>query len=333
MFEKYNLVHFEVTTPLIQGKTRYERNVKVSANDLDQAFPTPAELSQSMAGASYRITGSFDYLLPSIRKNAPDEFAGSQLVLQSFCVMNSAPDYYTRRTDYDSILFSYTYAGEGLLKYEGKMYIVTPGTGFVIDCRLPHEYRSNGEQWQHADIHLWGSQAELLYKCFQRTKTVSFTNSATAIDRQIEKILDSYTNPSELRNLFVGNALSDLLCSVLKKTGKDSSSTIPQTYRYLVRYMESHYMHAVSLDELAEKFHISKYHMSREFRKYIGYAPGEYLIMLRVQHATVLLAQSQLSIEAIAEHAGFSNMSNFIGQIKKRTGMTPSEFRRKCRGA
>lgn len=67
-------------------------------------------------------------------------------------------------------------------------------------------------------------------------------------------------------------------------------------------------------------------HLSREFRKYTDYAPGEYLIMLRIQHASILLAQSDLSIDNIAAQSGFANMSNVIGQIKKQTGMTPSEF-------
>ena len=124
--------------------------------------------------------------------------------------------------------------------------------------------------------------------------------------------------------LVIGNALSDLLCAVLKKAEKDGASTIPPAYRRLIRYMENNYMYKLSLDDLADQFHISKYHLSREFRKYTGYSPGEYLIMLRIQHASILLAQSELSVKTIAAQAGFSNMSNFIGQIKKRTGMTPS---------
>ena len=332
MFDKYNLVHFEVTKPLVSGgNNQYDKAVKVTESDIPQSLPAVADTFRSMDSASYRIAGSFDYLLPVIRKNAPDEFSESVLYLQSFGVMNSSSDYYTRRSLYDSLLFSYTYSGEGGLTYNGKNYALAAGSGFVIDCRLPHEYHTISDHWKHVDIHLWGLQAEALYKCFQRVGVVSFSYSATAINRLLEELLESYTNHSDLRNLYVGSALSNILCAVLRKAEKDGVSNIPLTYRRLVRYMESNYMHALSLDEVAAQFHISKFHMSREFRKYTGYAPGEYLIMLRIQHASILLAQSDLSIEAIAEQAGFSNMSNFIGQIKKRTGMTPSEFRRMCK--
>lgn len=335
MFEKYNLIHFEVTRPLTHSRnTRFESSVradKVPLYPQTTSVTDTSELGGLMPGTAYCITGSFDYLPPSIRKELPGDFPDSQLFLQSFCVMDSGKDYYTRREGYASILFSYTYAGEGSLVYDGTTYTISPGTGFVIDCRSPHEYHTQADHWQHVDIHLWGTQAEILYRCFQRVGAVTFSHSATTVNRYIEKLLEAYTTPSELRNLYVGNALSDLMCAVLKKTEAEGSAGIPSVYKQLVRYMETHYMDSLSLDDLANHFHISKYHMSREFRRWTGYSPGEYLIMLRIQHASILLAQSDLSIEAIAAQAGFANMSNFIGQIKKRTGMTPSEFRKMAR--
>ena len=54
--------------------------------------------------------------------------------------------------------------------------------------------------------------------------------------------------------------------------------------------------------------------------------------MLRLEHAFILLAESDLTIEQVAAQSGFVNMSNFIGQVKKRTGMTPSAFRKMSRG-
>lgn len=332
MFEKYNLIHFEVTRPMRQDlRTPYEQSVKLLDIEVSSAFPPAASGAVSMGNAKYCITGSFDYLLPSIKKNVSEEFAEGQLHLQSFCVMNSDPNYYTRRENYESLLLSYTYSGSGTLIYDGKTYTLNTGTGFVIDCRAPHEYRTASDHWEHVDIHLWGIQAEALYRCAQEIGLTVFSYSPSNMTRLIEDLLDAYTNHMELRRLYVGNALSALLCSVYRKAEKEGSSSIPPTYRRIVRYMEGNYMRALSLDDLAERFHVSKYHLSREFKKCTGYAPGEYLIMLRIQHASILLAQSDLSIEAIAAQAGFSNMSNFIGQIKKRTGMTPSEFRKMCK--
>ncbi len=89
---------------------------------------------------------------------------------------------------------------------------------------------------------------------------------------------------------------------------RDGASDILPVYRKIIRYLESNYMQPVSLDELAGLFHVSKYYLSREFHRCTGYVPGEYLIRLRLQHAYILPAQSELSIEEVAALAGFGNM-------------------------
>ena len=334
MFEKYNLVHFEVTRPIRHNlDAPYEQSVRLTDADDPNSFPPASMDTVSLGNARYCITGSFDYLLPSIKKNVSEQVPQGQLYLQSFCVMNSDPNYYTHRENYESLLFSYTFSGSGTLLYGGKTQTLSAGNGFIIDCRAPHEYQTASDHWEHVDIHLWGVQAESLYRCAQEIELTFFSYSPGDMMRLIEDLLDAYTNHTKLQKLYVGNALSTLLCAVFRKAEKEGSSSIPPTYRRMIRYMESNYMHSLSLDALSEQFHVSKYHLSREFKKCTGYAPGEYLIMLRLQHASILLAQSDLSIEAIAAQSGFSNMSNFIGQIKKRTGMTPSEFRKKARNS
>lgn len=335
MFEKYNLVHFDMTSSLTHGsREQFASVVKAAEHSSIPVEPdvfSPADVSEQMHGAQYCVTGSFDYLMPVLIKENGESFGSDLLSLQGFCIMDNTADYYTLRSDYESVLVSYTYAGKGTLRYEGKVYTLSEGDGFVIDCRKHQAYACSGTSWKHVDIHFWGGKAESLLRCFQETGLVSFTFSASEFNRLAEQLLDSYTTPSAFRSLYIDNALSGLLLTILKKSEREGNSGIPPAYRHMLRYMEKNYMDPLSLDDLAERFHISKFHLSREFRRFTGYAPGEYLILLRIQHASILLAQSDLSIEDIALQSGFRNMSNFISQIKKRTGMTPSEFRKMCR--
>lgn len=331
MFDQYNLIHFEVTRPLIQDRIdQIESSVTSSNYSLASQLvePSNTDIFSNMQGVTYRITGSFDFLPPPIREDTTEALAGRGLFLQSFGIMNNGPDYYTHREYYDSLLLSYTYSGEGVLNYLGQSYPIRQGTGFLIDCRIPHEYRTTGDHWEHADIHFSGKQAATLYSCFKQYGIVTFTYAASAFNQMVDELLYVYTNLFSMRNLYVENALSTILCMILKNSEKEGFSRIPTTYRHIVRYMESNYMYPLSLDELSERFHVSKYHMSREFKKHTGYSPGDYLVMLRVQHASILLSQSDLSVESVAMQSGFGNMSNFNSQIKKRTGMTPSALRK-----
>ncbi len=335
MFEKYPFVHCDVTDPLTANTgDRIEASLERTLSSPGSSLPTGeaySDLSSEMRGARYCITGSFDFLLPPVTIEASASPVPAGLEVQMFLVMDSTPAYFTHRDFYESLMLSYTYAGKGQLLYEGKTYDQTPGTGFLIDCRKPQEYRTTGDHWQHADLHLWGRRGDDLCRCAAQNGLVLFSLADAAYTRLMEEFLDAYIYFSDLHDLYVEDALAHLFFSVLKSAEKEGVSRIPLTYKYMIRYMESNYMRPLSLDDLSELFHVSKYHLSREFRRYTSHSPMEYLITLRTNHALLLLAQSDLSVERIALESGFSNMSNFIAQIKKKTGLTPSAFRKYVR--
>jgi len=83
----------------------------------------------------------------------------------------------------------------------------------------------------------------------------------------------------------------------------------------------------ISLDSLADKLNLSKYHLIRTFSSVVGITPNDYLNKIRVEQAMRLLRHSDLSIENIAEHVGYSSGSYFIKVFRKITGCTPGSFR------
>ena len=253
------------------------------------------------------------------------------LFIQSFCLMNNTREYFTRRKDYDSILLSYTYSGYGRLKYGGKEYGILPEHGFLIDCHDPHEYFAAADNWEHLDIHIGEPRANNIYRYFKQHGTVTFSHSRVMFNTMVEKLLDSYVAFSEFREIYIEAELSNILCALLRQVENTGSSYIPENYKYIVHYMECNYMRNLSLEELAAMCNVSKYHFCREFKKYTSHTPNDYLIMLRIHHACILLVNSYFSIGQIALETGMENMSNFIYLFKKRMGMTPSAFRAKYR--
>ncbi|MBN1676233.1 MAG: helix-turn-helix domain-containing protein [Kiritimatiellae bacterium] len=84
-----------------------------------------------------------------------------------------------------------------------------------------------------------------------------------------------------------------------------------------------------SVAGLAEQSGYSKDHFIRLFRTYRKVTPGEYVIRARIQSARNLLAFSGQSVTEVAEQLGYPDLYSFCKQFKARTGLTPSEFRRK----
>jgi transcriptional regulator GlxA family with amidase domain len=72
---------------------------------------------------------------------------------------------------------------------------------------------------------------------------------------------------------------------------------------------------------------------SRAFQREFGTTPARYLTGVRVREAARLLLESALTIDEIAERAGFPNRAYFSRVFRKITREWPGGFRRRRRGA
>ena len=80
---------------------------------------------------------------------------------------------------------------------------------------------------------------------------------------------------------------------------------------------------------LAQDYRISYDHFRRCFLEYAGKPLYEFLLEKRLTLADSLLRESRCSIKEISERCGFSRQAEFARFVKKRTGLTPSELRKK----
>lgn len=93
-------------------------------------------------------------------------------------------------------------------------------------------------------------------------------------------------------------------------------------------YIDKHYMENLNLDDIASQSNLSKYHMIREFGKYIGDSPISYLESRRIEEAKILLSSTNMRISDIASEIGFSSASYFTQRFRELTGATPLTFRK-----
>ncbi|WP_134699229.1 AraC family transcriptional regulator [Ammoniphilus sp. YIM 78166] len=93
-----------------------------------------------------------------------------------------------------------------------------------------------------------------------------------------------------------------------------------------IDYMVNHYQEAVALENLANIAGLSLSHYSRQFKKYMGYTPMEYLTHLRVDRAKELLILSDYRLKAVAESVGYQDEFYFSRVFKKIEGVSPTEF-------
>ena len=94
----------------------------------------------------------------------------------------------------------------------------------------------------------------------------------------------------------------------------------------ILRYITSHLDEPLSIDLLASRFFISRYHLMHRFKEVTGYTVHQYIRQKRL-----LLAGEQIRagvpVMKAAEQAGFSEYSTFLRAFQNTFRMSPREFR------
>ncbi|MCD8012997.1 MAG: AraC family transcriptional regulator [Lachnospiraceae bacterium] len=95
----------------------------------------------------------------------------------------------------------------------------------------------------------------------------------------------------------------------------------------ILNYMRQNY-HTLTLETLAERFHYDSAYLSKQIKSATGKNYRDIIAELKLDEAKELLAESNLSIEKIAEMVGYGSPDHFGYVFKKETGLSPRQYRK-----
>ena len=84
-----------------------------------------------------------------------------------------------------------------------------------------------------------------------------------------------------------------------------------------------------SLNSLASKSSLSVSQFKVLFVKHTGKTLSQYLLMLRMEKARALLVNTDMPINIISEHAGYTDQSAFTRRFQSYHGISPSEYKKR----
>ncbi len=144
--------------------------------------------------------------------------------------------------------------------------------------------------------------------------------------KYILEIYLSYQKGDKGWNLFaVGNLY--LLFSYLEDNLQTTSCGKENEFaKRVINYINENYMKGISSKTAAEELSYNQSYFCRTFHKNFSLKFSDYLNMYRIKKAKEFLKEQRVS--EVAMNCGFSSISYFSLEFKKRCGVSPAEFKR-----
>ncbi|MGN0620394.1 MAG: AraC family transcriptional regulator [Porcipelethomonas sp.] len=237
----------------------------------------------------------------------------------------------TKLKKIDSFLIILVLSGEGVIEYEGLEYTVHERQCVFIDCHKEHLYRSNPENpWELMWLHFNGGHAEYFFNEFiKRNRFIFNPSSFEALENIFHEIILVNSSSSEQNEILNNKYITDILTHFITEYNvPETESSASCKTNPVKKYIDMHFTEDISLDELSERFYISKYYLIKEFKKNYGLTIFQYITEKRMGLAKQLLERTDKTVDEISVRCGFHDQSYFARQFKKHEGMTCLSYRK-----
>lgn len=163
---------------------------------------------------------------------------------------------------------------------------------------------------------------------------ISFGNCVKIVTTAHKELYESLF--SQLINDFnkKDTSVLDVYCSayeIFKVLSSDCKSREDvfgiNTISFGIRYIEENPFSDVSIKEIADMCGVCVGYFERIFKKYSGCSPQDYRIARRIFYIKRLLQNPEITLSEIAEKLGYCDSGYLCRLFKKKTNMTPKEYR------
>jgi AraC-like DNA-binding protein len=234
----------------------------------------------------------------------------------------------------DCFMLLHTLKGCGKLLIDGSVYTLSENTLLLFDCHRRFRLDIAIEPWEYQVLFITGAGLDDYYRLLPEgsialapvmpySDTVFCLEKLFTLDKSLS--LSAGLTISSLLNTVITN------CIIAQLPEKSTGKTAPYL-RDMKDLFDTRFQESFSLDDCAERFHISKYRLCREFKAAYGISPLQYLNHKRISYAQHLLLTTSVKVHEAGSLAGIENTNHFITLFKKFTGVTPLEFVKQEKG-
>lgn len=228
--------------------------------------------------------------------------------------------------------------GCGFIDYNLQKLSMNVGDIIVINSNTLHRtYSENNKSVTYLYLIIYQSFCEELGLDITKYIFNNKINSNTLwnLYHKLTYLKQNQANYNEqLYQLKLRQILTDLLVELLENNLSNQSSkgiskhNTVNLLKNAIKYVNENYAKQLTLEEIANHLSISKFHLSREFKKYAGQTLFSYLNAVRCKNASQFIL-SGMTVSEAAYKCGFLNMPYFTKTFYKHVGILPSKIKNK----
>ncbi len=152
--------------------------------------------------------------------------------------------------------------------------------------------------------------------------------SFSQIEAIVKAAVTEFEGDSPARKTMVRSYFLQLVVILSRLYGSNVRHKEIEGISNAAAYMETNFAEEITTAQLVNISHYSQRHFIRLFSATYSVTPQQYLLSIRIRHASTLLRSTELSITETALRCGFSDPNYFCRIFKKSTGVTPSAYRK-----
>lgn len=236
-----------------------------------------------------------------------------------------------------------TFENHGSILINGKLYNMKKnGLYFIYGMTVHFVAPDDINRYNHSIVILETREVESMFKNLSMTEEFHkiFTENGGAFcelppetvieaDKLFLEMSKALEDGEEMQYARIASALIGLMRIGIKYM--ENKETSNGKISDIISFVSDNALKKITIDDICESVHMSKYHLCRVFKENVGVTIWEFIKNRRLSVAKQMLVDNDSKISEIAQKCGFSDSSFFTKTFSKEFGVTPSEFRAKYR--
>ena len=224
----------------------------------------------------------------------------------------------------------YMVDGRGTYFINDKLYDMTPGDIIIVPPNTIHSTDYGNKEYERVLLEF----TDGLLPKYMRDKLRLLPNlyRHPGIAREVYLILrdisKEYKEPDEFSRDEIIYLINHLIVTLFRNLAAVKPvSSRDAVISEVVAFIKENYKTNITLSQLAEMHFISPEHLSRSFKKETNFGFNEFIALVRLQQAELLLKnRGNMSIAEVAYACGFNDSNYFSDKFKRTYGVSPLQY-------